>query len=106
MDVHCHLVQCRPVDPKLDPIGSARGLTVPRLKLSARGVMALGTNRARQEFWDTVTPGLVLRVSGESGAKTWSVRYRMNGTRRRQKLGSYPRLSLAEARAAAREVLR
>ena len=79
---------------------------MPRLKLSARGVMALGTNRARQEFWDTVTPGLVLRVSGESGAKTWSVRYRMNGTRRRQKLGSYPRLSLAEARAAAREVLR
>ena len=79
---------------------------MPRLKLSARGIMALGTDRAREEFWDTVTPGLVLRVSGESGAKTWSVRYRMNGTRRRQKLGSYPTLSLAEARAAAHEVQR
>ena len=79
---------------------------VPRLRLSARGVMALKTDRARDEFWDTVTPGLILRVSGESGAKNWSVRYRLNGMRRRQKLGSYPNLSLAEARAAAREVQR
>ena len=79
---------------------------MPRLKLSARGVMALETDRAREEFWDTVTPGLVLRVSGESGGKTWSVRYRLNGARRRQTLGSYPTLSLAEARAAAREVQR
>lgn len=79
---------------------------MPRLRLSARGVMTLATDRAREEFWDTVTPGLVLRVSGESGAKTWGVRYRMSGARRRQKLGSYPTLSLAEARAAAREVQR
>ena len=42
---------------------------MPRLKLSARGVMALETDRAREEFWDTVTPGLVLRISGESGGK-------------------------------------
>ena len=90
----------------MDPTGAERGAIVPRLKLSARGIMALGTDGAREEFWDTVTPGLVLRVNGESGAKTWSVRYRMNGTRRRQKLGSYPTLSLAEARAAAREVQR
>ena len=79
---------------------------MPRIKLSARGIMALRTDRAREEFWDTVTPGLVLRVSGGSGAKTWAVRYRINSARRRQKLGNYPRLSLAQARAAAREVLR
>ena len=79
---------------------------MPRLRLSARGVVALKTDQAREEFWDTVTPGLILRVSGESGAKTWSVRYRLNGMRRRQKLGNYPSLSLAEARAAAREVQR
>ena len=100
-------------DPKVDPKWTPRaptgcqdeGVNVPRLKLSARGIMALRTDRAREEFWDTVTPGLVLRVSGSSGAKTWAVRYRMNGMRRRQKLGTYPRLSLADARAAAREVL-
>ncbi len=79
---------------------------MPRIKLSARGIMALRTDRAREEFWDTVTPGLILRVSGASGAKTWAVRYRINSARRRQKLGNYPRLSLAQARAAAREVLR
>ena len=79
---------------------------MPRLRLNARGVMALKTDQAREEFWDTVTPGLVLRVSGGSGAKTWNVRYRMNGIRRRQKLGNYPNLSLAEARAAARKVQR
>lgn len=89
-----------PVDPDKE------GVQVPRLRLSARGVMALKTDRAREEFWDTVTPGLILRVSGESGAKTWTVRYRLNGRRRRQKLGIYPSLSLAEARAAAREVQR
>ncbi|MDE2676438.1 MAG: tyrosine-type recombinase/integrase [Gemmatimonadota bacterium] len=79
---------------------------MPRLKLSARGVAAAKTDRTREEFWDTVTPGLVLRVSGKSGAKTWGVRYRAAGARRRQKLGGYPQLSLSEARAAAREVQR
>ena len=79
---------------------------MPRQRLSARGVETLKTDRAREEFWDTVTPGLILRVSGESGAKTWSVRYRLSGVRRRQKLGNYPSLSLAAARAAARDVQR
>ena len=90
----------------MDPMELLQGTKVPRLRLSARGVVTLKTDRAREEFWDTVTPGLILRVSGESGAKTWSVRYRLNGRRRRQKLGNYPSLSLAAARAAARDVQR
>ncbi len=107
MGVHCSSVLCTiSWTPHWTPQIQTGGVIVPRLKLSARGVMALGTDRAREEFWDTVTPGLVLRVSGESGTKTWSVRYRMNGMHRRQKLGGYPSLSLAEARAAAREVQR
>jgi hypothetical protein len=54
--------------PHSGPHGSRTGVMVPRLRLSARGVMALKTDRARDEFWDTVTPGLILRVSGESGS--------------------------------------
>ena len=54
--------------------------------------MALKTDRAREEFWDTVTPGLIPWISDDSGAKTWSVRYRLNGMRRRQKLENYPNL--------------
>ena len=37
--------------------------------------------------------------------KSWSVVYRINGKQRRMTLGSYPRLDLIDARAAAREAL-
>lgn len=79
---------------------------MPRTKLTARGVEALNTDQDREEHWDTVTPGLLLRVSGRTGRKSWHVRYRVNGTRRRQKLGVFPRMKLAEAREAARGALR
>ena len=78
---------------------------MPRERLTARGVEALTTGKDREEFWDTVVPGLILRVSGRSGRKTWYVRYRRNGTRRRHKLGVFPRLSLADARKAARSTM-
>lgn len=79
---------------------------MPRLKLTARGVENLSTDKPREEFWDTITPGLLLRVSGETGRKTWYVRYRVNGTRRRQKLGTFPALELSKARDDARDVMR
>ena len=37
-----------------------------------------------------------------TGRKTWLVRYRTNGKHRRMKLGTYPALSLADAREGAR----
>jgi integrase len=43
--------------------------------------------------------GLILRVS-PGGAKTWIYRYLIEGKRRRLVLGDYPRMGLADARAA------
>jgi len=76
-----------------------------RMKLTHRLVESLTTDKAREDFWDALTPGLVLRVSGTGRTRTWFVRYRVGGRRRRLKLGRFPRLSLADARAAAREAL-
>ena len=78
---------------------------MPRVKLTARGVAALTSDGAPQaEYFDELTPGLALRV-GRAGTKTWVVRYRANGRHRRLTLGRYPRLSLADARDAARDKL-
>ena len=84
-----------------------------RMKLTDKGVRALKTDRAQEDFWDTLTPGLHLRVSGRTGRKTWFVRYRAEGTHRRMKLGTYHEdanpelgiLGLADARKRAREAL-
>jgi Arm DNA-binding domain/Phage integrase family len=63
----------------------------------------------RAELWDAVLPGLGLRLSststGGAGSKTWFVRYRFGPNQRRVKIGTYPVLGLAEARAAARQLL-
>jgi len=84
-----------------------------RLKLTAKGVEKVSTTKAQEDFWDTLVPGLHLRVSGTTGRKTWLVRYRANGTQRRVKLGIYAPdsnpdlglLSLADAREASRPYL-
>ena len=83
---------------------------MPRARLTAKGVEALTTDRAQADFWDILTPGLVLRVSGTTGRKVWGVRYSSsNGSgeprKRRLKLGEYPHLSLADARDRARDAL-
>ena len=75
-----------------------------RMRLTARTVAALTTERTQEDFWDELVPGLALRV-GRGGSKTWYVRYRANGRHRRLKLGAYPHLSLADARERARRVL-
>lgn len=76
-----------------------------RMRLTAKGIDALTTEKQREDFWDTVTPGLCLRVSGATGGKTWFVRYRASGRHRRLKLGTTDRVSLAEARESARAIL-
>jgi len=78
---------------------------MPSVKLTAKGIEALTTDRAQEDFSDTLVPGLLLRVSGTTGSRVWYVRYRINGTRRRYKLGPFPRVSLAKARKKAREAL-
>ena len=77
---------------------------MPKVKLTAKGLDGLTSDTPQTDFWDALTPGLCVRVSGSTGRMTWLVRYRANGKHRRMKLGTYPALSLADAREAARSV--
>lgn len=56
---------------------------------------------AQVDLWDTTVRGLSLRVTA-NGVKTFSLKYRnARGKEKRIKLGRYPDMSLADARAAA-----
>jgi integrase len=78
---------------------------MPVVHLTDRGIKNLSTESVQEDFFDTVTPGLILRVSA-TGRKVWAVRYQRNGTKRRMKLGTYPTLPLAKARDRARDAIR
>jgi integrase len=54
------------------------------------------------EIFDLGYPGLALRI-GHGGAKTFEVFYRINGKLRRETLGRWPAISLADARMAWRK---
>ena len=58
----------------------------------------------RRELADGALPGFYLVIQ-PSGSKAWAVRYRDGGVPRKLTLGPFPRLSLAEARDAARKAL-
>jgi hypothetical protein len=68
-----------------------------RQQLTARGVAALKPEETRYDVFDTLTPGLSIRVS-PSGHKSWSLMYRHQRRQRRLGLGRYPDRTLAEAR--------
>jgi len=79
------------------------------MTLTDRRIATLRPNStARLEVPDQKVPGLALRVT-PSGAKTWTLRYRVEGGRkgrlRRLTLGSYPAVSLVKARKAAAHAL-
>ena len=67
--------------------------------LSAMAVPKLGTG----EYWDPLIPGLALRVGARR--RTWTLRHRVGGRHRRDILGYFPTLSLADARTAAGKLL-
>lgn len=79
-----------------------------RLKLTALGVERIRPpETGRVEYFDTLLAGFGLRVTAK-GSKSWAVVYRMGGrgqNKKRVTLGSYPAMSLAEAREAAKEAL-
>ena len=75
---------------------SLTAAAVQRIKPPAKG---------QTEHYDLGFPGLALRVS-YGGAKSWSYFFRLGGRLRRMTLGTYPALSLAEARDAWREARR
>ena len=77
---------------------------MPRLALTAAAVDRIKPPAKGQvEHFDKGYPGLALRVS-YGGGKSWVFFYRFNGRLRRMTLGTYPALSLAEAREAWRVV--
>src|SRR5215469_2329335 len=69
-----------------------------KLKMTARGVEAIRAPSSGQlDYWDADNPGFGLRVSA-GGRKAWVAMYRYGNVKRRLTLGTYPALSLAEAR--------
>ena len=65
----------------------------------------------REQYFDALTPGLVLRVSGKTparagGSKSWSLVYRLRGAQSRMTIGPYPAIGLAAARRAAQGALK
>ena len=75
---------------------------MPRIKLTDRfvaSVKALNGDE-RTEYFDTVAEGLVLRVSAASGLKAWYHAYTSprDGKWARVKTGTYPAVTLADAR--------
>jgi integrase len=75
-----------------------------RKNLTAAFVDAVKVEK-RTDYWDPTLAGFGLRVT-EKGAKTWAVFYRHNGLPRKYTVGSYPALSLKDARKEAQKVLR
>lgn len=74
---------------------------MPSKKLSALFVERVRPPESgRVDYWDTQVSGLGLRVS-RTGRKTWNFMYRWAGEQIREKVGTYPTLSLGEARKAA-----
>jgi integrase len=72
-------------------------------KLTEIGVKRLqAPEKGRLEVWDKCLPGFGVRVT-TSGQKTFMAMYRSHGVQRRQTFGSYPAVTLADARKLARK---
>ena len=78
---------------------------MPRLKLDDRTIRALeSSERGQINYIDVTLPGFSLRLAA-GGARTWTVTYHRGRYVRRLTLGRYPLVSLADARAEAKQVL-
>ncbi len=80
---------------------------MPSVTMSALWLKKLQATENRQvDYFDTKQPGLCLRI-GKSGVKSFSVLYRVKGSRKKRRItiGKFPALSLADARKKAREVI-
>jgi integrase len=68
------------------------------IKMTARSVEAIRPPASGQiDYWDADRSGFGLRVSA-GGRKAWVAMYRHGNVKRRLTIGTYPALSLAEAR--------
>ena len=77
---------------------------MPRVKLTDRFIAGVKADR-RTDYFDAVTPGLVLRVAAGGRRTSWCLFYTspLDGKRARVGLGAYPALRLADARTKAIE---
>jgi len=73
-----------------------------RVTFTARSIPRLAAERHAVDWFDSITPGLSLRVT-PAGARTWYLLYRKGRTARRVKLGTWPALDLSDARKLARK---
>lgn len=67
------------------------------MSLTDAKIRAFRPNGQKQEYADDQPKGLWLIV-GSTGTKSWVLRFKDNGKSRRQTLGTYPDLGLADAR--------
>lgn len=72
--------------------------------LTERKLLSLQTQRPQEDFWDDALPGFGVRIT-QSGRKSFVLMYRLHGLKRRITLGTYPALSLADARQRAKTLL-
>jgi integrase len=72
--------------------------------LTQRRLETLKPDVVRREIPDGLLPGLYLTTQ-PTGGKSWSVRFRVNGTPKKLTLGSWPAVSLAKARELARDAM-
>jgi len=78
---------------------------MPTVRLTDRFLRNLKTKKKQEDFWDEIFPGTFgVRVT-DRGSKTFILRYRFGGRRRRLTLGRYQVLSLATARKMALDLL-
>ena len=75
------------------------------MKLTDQTVKNVKPGAARREIADSHLPGLYLIVQ-PTGARSWAVRYRHNGTPRKYTLGPWPLFNLKQARDAGGKALR
>jgi integrase len=73
--------------------------------LTAQSVERIKPGPVRIEVRDALVPGLRFIIQS-TGARSWAVRYSLNGHRHKHTLAPYPRLGLADAREAARAALK
>lgn len=77
---------------------------MPTITFVARSIAQLALpDTGRAEYFDKTTPGFGLRVTSK-GHRSWILLYRHKGAPRRFTLGTYPHLSLADAREKARAI--
>jgi integrase len=74
-------------------------------RLTVKNVEALVATEKRREIPDELLPGLYFIVQ-PSGAKSWAVRYRLNGKSHKHTIGRYPLFDLKAAREAGTKALR